>query len=130
MHSPLLQMDNRSIKNNICKSRKEKKITQQQMAERLGISRNSYRKIESGNTVLVNDHVMHIANLLDKSPDEIVLGYSASEDSGKLLEEMNMEYARKIDELNGTISFLRERVRLLEDLVRTKDEIISMLKKK
>ncbi|MBO8479350.1 MAG: helix-turn-helix domain-containing protein [Bacteroidetes bacterium] len=123
-------MDNRSIKNNICKSRKEKKITQQQMAERLGISRNSYRKIESGNTVLVNDHVMHIANLLDKSPDEIVLGYSASEDSGKLLEEMNMEYARKIDELNGTISFLRERVRLLEDLVRTKDEIISMLKKK
>lgn len=43
---------------------------------------------------------------------------------------MNMEYARKIDELNGTISFLRERVRLLEDLVRTKDEIISMLKKK
>lgn len=123
-------MDNRSIKNNICKSRKEKKITQQQMAERLGISRNSYRKIESGNTVLVNDHVMHIANLLDKSPDEIVLGYSASEDSGKLLEEMNMEYARKIDELNGTISFLRERVRLLEDLVMTKDEIISMLKKK
>lgn len=123
-------MDNRSIKNNICKSRKEKKITQQQMAERLGISRNSYRKIESGNTVLVNDHVMHIARLLDKSPDEIVLGYSASEDSGKLLEEMNMEYARKIDELNGTISFLRERIRLLEDLVRTKDEIISMLKKK
>ena len=123
-------MDNRSIKNNICKSRKEKKITQQQMAERLGISRNSYRKIESGNTVLVNDHVMHIASLLDKTPDEIVLGYSASEDSGKLLEEMNVEYARKIDELNGTISFLRERVRLLEDLVRTKDEIISMLKKK
>ena len=58
-------MDNKTVKENIYRIRKEKKITQQQMAERLGMSRNSYRRIESGDTVLVNDHIVQIADLLE-----------------------------------------------------------------
>ena len=121
-------MDNKTVKENIYRIRKEKKITQQQMAERLGMSRNSYRRIESGDTVLVNDHIVQIADLLEMSPDELLLGDSAS-DGRKILDEMRVGYAQEISDRNRTISSLEERIRLLEDLVRTKDEIISMLKK-
>lgn len=121
-------MDNKTVKENIYRIRKEKKITQQQMAERLGMSRNSYRRIESGDTVLVNDHIVQIANLLEMSPDELLLGDSAS-DGRKILDEMRVGYAQEISDRNRTISSLEERIRLLEDLVRTKDEIITMLKK-
>lgn len=121
-------MDNKTVKENIYRIRKEKKITQQQMAERLGMSRNSYRRIESGDTVLVNDHIVQIADLLEMSPDELLLGDSAS-DGRKILDEMRVGYAQEISDRNRTISSLEERIRLLEDLVRTKDEIIAMLKK-
>lgn len=121
-------MDNKTVKENIYRIRKEKKITQQQMAERLGMSRNSYRRIESGDTVLVNDHIVQIADLLEMSPDELLLGDSAS-DGRKILDEMRVGYAQEISDRNRTISSLEERIRLLEDLVRTKDEIITMLKK-
>lgn len=121
-------MDNKTVKENIYRIRKEKKITQQQMAERLGMSRNSYRRIESGDTVLVNDHIVQIADLLEMSPDELLLGESAS-DGRKILDEMRVGYAQEISDRNRTISSLEERIRLLEDLVRTKDEIITMLKK-
>lgn len=121
-------MDNKTVKENIYRIRKEKKITQQQMAERLGMSRNSYRRIESGDTVLVNDHIVQIADLLEMSPDELLLGDSAS-DGRKILNEMRVGYAQEISDRNRTISSLEERIRLLEDLVRTKDEIITMLKK-
>ena len=121
-------MDNKTVKENIYRIRKEKKITQQQMAERLDMSRNSYRRIESGDTVLVNDHIVQIADLLEMSPDELLLGDSAS-DGRKILDEMRVGYAQEISDRNRTISSLEERIRLLEDLVRTKDEIITMLKK-
>ena len=121
-------MDNKTVKENIYRIRKEKKITQQQMAERLGMSRNSYRRIESGDTVLVNDHIVQIADLLEMSPDELLLGDSAS-DGRKILDEMRVGYAQEISDRNRIISSLEERIRLLEDLVRTKDEIITMLKK-
>lgn len=121
-------MDNKTVKENIYRIRKEKKITQQQMAERLGMSRNSYRRIESGDTVLVNDHIVQIADLLEMSPDELLLGDSAS-NGRKILDEMRVGYAQEISDRNRTISSLEERIRLLEDLVRTKDEIITMLKK-
>ena len=121
-------MDNKTVKENIYRIRKEKKITQQQMAERLGMSRNSYRRIESGDTVLVNDHIVQIADLLEMSPDELLLGDSAS-DGRKILDEMRVGYAQEISDRNRTISSLEERIRLLEDLVRTTDEIITMLNK-
>lgn len=131
-------MDNNSVKENICHARKKNRITQTEMAERLGISRNSYRRIESGDTVLVNGHIRQIADLLHTTEEELILGFKPVEDSGKL-DEMRIKYADKIKDmesgyeteiraLKNTIASLEEHIRLLEDLVRTKDEIINMLK--
>lgn len=133
-------MDNNSVKKNITALRKSLGFTQQEMAEKLGISRNAYRRIESGETALVNDYLMDIAAILGKTPDELLLGYMPDENAGRILDELRVEYSRRgaekeseyraeIDVLNRTVLSLENRISLLEDLVKTKDEIIAMLKK-
>lgn len=129
------EMDNTSVKSNIARIRKARRITQTDMAEKLGISRNAYRGIESGETRLLNESLEEIARILDKTPEELILGYTPSEDEERIIEDLKEKYAihdqehrEQIDRLNKTISALESRIELLEDLVRTKEEIITMLK--
>ena len=55
------------IKERISYLRRGKKLSQEKMAQSLKISLNSYRKLETGPTRLVNRHVEQIASLLDVS---------------------------------------------------------------
>ena len=136
-----LEMDNSIVKQNIITRRKELKLTQAEMAERLGMSRNAYRSIERGETKLINGNIDRIAAILDNSAEELVLGYTPLQNEEKTLEEMKKdlysksrnrekEYDEQINMLKLQISSLESKVSLLEDLVRTKDEIIAMLKKR
>lgn len=136
-----LEMDNSIVKQNIITRRKELKLTQAEMAERLGMSRNAYRSIERGETKLINGNIDRIAAILDNSAEELVLGYTPLQNEEKTLEEMKKdlysksrnrekEYDEQINILKLQISSLESKVSLLEDLVRTKDEIIAMLKKR
>ncbi len=129
-------MDNSSVKKNITAARKSLGLTQQKMAEKMGISRNAYRRIESGETALLNDYLLRIASILDKTPAELVLGYVPHESEDKTLDEMRVKYLNEKEEkertsreMEQTIRSMENRIALLEDLVKTKDEIISMLKK-
>ena len=132
-------MDNGSVKKNITAIRKKLGLTQQEMADKMGISRNAYRRIESGETALVNDYLLRIASILDMTADELVLGYAPLENDGTLNElrekylregqEKERIYQEKISTLERTVQSQERRIALLEDLARTKDEIIAMLKK-
>ena len=133
-------MDNGIVKLNIINRRKELKLTQAEMAERLGISRNAYRSIERGETRLISENIDRIASILDNTAEELVLGYTPSPENSKILNDLKeefssitrskeMEYENKINILSLKISSLEAKITLLEDLVRTKDEIINMLKK-
>ena len=66
-------MDNTTIKDNIRRIRKTRKLTQEEMALRLGISITAYRDLEKGNTSILNSNVYKIADLLDTPAEEIVL---------------------------------------------------------
>lgn len=133
-------MDNISVKKNITAIRKQLGLTQQEMADRMGISRNAYRRIESGETALVNDYLLQIASILDKTADELVLGYTPPENYGRTLEDLREKYYQEgmekekksreaIASLQQTVMAQEKRIALLEDLVKTKEEIIVMLKK-
>lgn len=133
-------MDNISVKKNITAMRKGLGLTQQEMADRLGISRNAYRRIESGETALLNDYLLQIAAILDRTADELVLGYAPVEKDSRTLAELREKYLQdgieqerksqeRISALEQTVLLQEKRIALLEDLVRTKDEIIAMLKK-
>lgn len=123
-------MDNNSIKDNIRKVRKVRKVTQEEMAHRLGLSITAYRDLEKGSTSLLNSNVHRIASLLETSAEEIVLGYRPAQIEGVDTRTLQEEYSGKLDLLKKRISDLEKLVASHEETIRSKNEIISMLKKR
>ena len=123
-------MDNTTIKDNIRKIRKSRRLTQEEMALRLGISITAYRDLEKGNTSILNGNVYKIADLLDTPAEEIVLGYRPSQIEGTSLREVQQEYSGKIESLKRRILDLEKIVLSLEETIESKNEIISRLKKR
>ena len=122
-------MDNTSIKENIRKFRKERKMTQEEIADMLGISITAYRDLERGSTSIMNGHFLRMAELFDTSTEELVLGYRPAQLPGKKLEEMQAEYAVRIENLEKENEYLRKLVKSLEETIATKTQIIEMLQK-
>jgi transcriptional regulator with XRE-family HTH domain len=123
-------MDNNSIKKNIRHIRKSRKITQEEMAHKLGISLTAYRDLEKGNTAVMNGNVMKMADLLETSTEELILGYMPSQSEGFALEDIRQEYGVRITSLEKRIMDLEKLLSSQEENIRSKNEIISMLKKR
>ena len=123
-------MDNTSIKNNIRKIRKARKMTQEEVAIQLGISLTAYRDLEKGSTSILNTNLHKIASLLETPAEELVLGYRPSQIEAANLREVQQEYSAKIDTLERRILDLEKLVASNEETISSKNEIISMLKKR
>ena len=123
-------MDNNSIKKNIRQVRKSRKITQEEMAHKLGISLTAYRDLEKGNTSVMNGNVMKMADLLETSAEELILGYRPAQTEGFALEDIRQEYGVRITSLEKRIMDLEKLLSSQEENIRSKNEIISMLKKR
>lgn len=123
-------MDNSSIKKNIRRIRKARKLTQEEMAHRLGISLTAYRDLEKGSTSVVNGHIMKMAMLLNTSTEEIVLGYKPVQAEGATVEDVQEEYSIRITSYEKRINDLEKIIATLEETVRTKNDVILMLKKR
>lgn len=121
-------MDNSTIKDNIRRMRRACKLTQEEMAHKLDISLTAYRDLEKGSTNIVNANVMKIAQLLDTSTEELVLGYRPVQTPVKLLEDMRSEYGGRISAMQRRITDLEKLVESLQETINTKNEIITMLK--
>ncbi len=122
-------MDNNSIKDNIRRIRKSRKMTQEEMAHRLGISLTAYRDLERGNTSVVNGNIMRIAELFDTSTEEIVLGYRPAQIHNDVLEDVKEEYNTKVRNLERRVKDLEQLAESLKETIESKNEIILMLKK-
>ncbi len=122
-------MDNNSIKDNIRRIRKSRKLTQEDMAHKLGISLTAYRDLERGNTSVMNGNVMRNASLLDTSTEEIVLGYRPSQMAGEALEDVREEYSTRVTTLERRVADPEKLVESLKETIESKNEIITMLKK-
>ena len=122
-------MDNSTIKDNIRRIRKNRRLTQEEMALGLGISLTAYRDLEKGSTSMMNSNVAKIAMLLDTTTEELVLGYRPVQMPEKVLEEAREKYGSRIDTMEKRIEDLEKLVKSLEDTIDSKNEIIRMLKK-
>ena len=122
-------MDNASIKNNIFNIRKSRKLTQYEIAQSLNISVNAYRAIEKGKTAIVNPHVVKMADLLDLSTEELVLGYYPVQETDISIDDIKSEYGDKVSSLEERLDRMEKLVKSLEETIATKNEIINMLKK-
>jgi transcriptional regulator with XRE-family HTH domain len=120
-------MDNNSIKDNIRRIRKRSGMTQEDMAHELGISLTAYRDLERGATNIVNSNIARIAEITGTTTEE-VLGYTTVPDEDRI-QDVQVEYGAKIENLQIRINDLEKIVASLEDVIATKNEIISILKK-
>ena len=121
-------MDNASIKNNIFNVRKSRKLTQNEIAQSLNISVNAYRAIEKGKTAIVNPHVVRMADLLELSTEELVLGYYPVQETDISIDDIKAEYGNKVNSLEEQLDRMEKLVESLEETIATKNEIINMLK--
>ncbi len=100
-------MDNRSIKENIFRRRKAKGITQEEMADLIGVSVTSYRSIESGSTHLIHPSSEIIAKVLELSPEELFVGKAAF--AGTSLRDEPAPYGENSGESGGgRLGMMRE----------------------
>ena len=89
-------MDNNSIKDNIRRIRKTRKLTQEDVALRLGISLTAYRDLERGSTAIMNGNLSRLAEEFDTSTEELVLGYKPSQQASRTLEEVKGQYQSRV----------------------------------
>ena len=122
-------MDNSSIKSNIHKFRKKHKYTQEEIANMIGISVTAYRELERGGTSIVNPNIVRMAELLETTTEELVLGYCPAESVDNRMEEARAEYGNKVKNLEKRVESLEKLILSLEETIASKNEIISMLKK-
>ena len=123
-------MDNSSIKDNIRKIRKARKLTQEDMALQMGISLTAYRDFEKGSTSILNGNLHKIASLLNTPEEEIVLGYRPAQVEGANLQDVQAEYSEKIGLLERRIRDLEKLAAPQEEVISSKNEIITMLRKR
>ena len=106
--------NNCSIKQKIYEVRRSKGVSQEEMANRIGIALNSYRKLERGKTSLVNEKLWGIANALCVSVRELVLEDDPT--SGISLAEMERNKFQKIiDSLQEENALLKQHIVLLNE---------------
>lgn len=129
----------KQLRDNLYRIRREQNLSQQQMADKLGISRVAYVNIETGKTRIINDKVERFVERNGVSPSELVLGYKveddvhtlrqAQDDYGRRRQELVTSYEERIAALNREIEDLKQQVADLRDSIDTKNEIIRLLTK-
>ncbi len=110
--------NNCSIKKKIYDIRRAKGISQEEMANRMGIALNSYRKLERGRTSLVNEKLWGIANALGVAVRELVL----EEDivtGASLAETERNGFINLINQLREENSLLKQHIVLLNEKTET-----------
>lgn len=140
------EMDNDSIKVNIVRKRTEEGISQDEMARRLRISRNTYRSIEKGTAKVISERLNEIASSLNTSAEELVLGYKPVERNSEV-EDILMEfdsaknryekekasliadYENRINVLTNHIASLESTISNMREIIDSKNEIISLMKR-
>ena len=92
-------MDETTIKGNIERERERQGISQTEMAERLGLDRNTYRNLEKGHTRIFNSNLDKVSDILGVSMEKLVLGYEPQDESGLKLEDYELRYQKEKDSI-------------------------------
>ncbi|MCB0482782.1 MAG: helix-turn-helix transcriptional regulator [Flavobacteriales bacterium] len=103
-------------------------LSQQEVADGLGITQASYARIEQGKTKLSSDRMEQLAKIFDVRPEYFISG---SNDSPSITTDLSItnEYIKKIISLNGELrekleTSYQERIRHLENENQRLQEII------
>ena len=122
-------MINVIIGKNLKNLREDRRLTQESIALKADICLTSYRDLERGRTAIINRHIPKIVEILETSVEELLLGYKPEATDPHILEDITNEYGGQITVLERRVADLERLVMSHEETIRTKNEIIEMLKK-
>ncbi len=122
-------MTDTQISINVAKAREAMHLTQEEMANVLGISRQAYGNLERGKTTLLNKQLPRIAEVCGISLDKLCMGYDTNLNPEKLQEELKertqqLEYSErerekmqlKLEGLEQTLHSQQEHIDSLRNL--------------
>lgn len=133
-------MNDEMIKDTIRRIRKSLNLTQGEVAERAGISRLTYNCIEMGSLSLISDRLAQIAETLDTSVEQLLLGYipaemeicmkrqEIKETAEARINGVEEKYKSKVLSLKRTLAEKEEIIVTLGETFALKDELIEMSK--
>lgn len=115
-----------------------KHLTQENMAEKLGISVNGYSKIENGKTKLTLDRIQEISQILDigiielinTNNDRIVImaNDNKADNSSTIFSSYHGAHSDDFDKLSIAFTHQQELLRQKDAEIKTLKEIIELLK--
>jgi transcriptional regulator with XRE-family HTH domain len=127
-------MDFEQIRERIKRERRSLGYTQEYMATSLGISVNSYREIESGNTLLVNPRLPEIAKILEKPLESLIFDNASYSDYNQKIDMLEREFKEKFDSLETSYKIkMAEKegeINVLKANLETKESIIGVLRER
>lgn len=121
-------MDTKTFQENAVKLRRQRKLTQQEVADRLGISRIAYSKLERGETRLFNESAEKLARLFEVPEDELFFG------DGNALGERTLPYGSErtvlLEARERELALQAEVIRSQQETIEYQRQLIRMLQEK
>lgn len=111
---------------NLRQLRAQKHLTQEQMAEKIGMSKNGYGKIERGETQLKIEKLEQIANIFDVNIQELL---QTDKDVNVLLGDNYSNFQNNYYNKNQEIEKLQLLIEHQQELLAQKDKQIELLEK-
>ena len=101
-------------------------LTQEDVAEALGMDRTTYRNLEKGKARILNPHLESLAEVLQTSVLGLIMGnFSISDNQSPLLSDVQAGYQNKLEEKDSELQIIRENY---EAKIAILEEQVSMLK--
>ena len=113
-------MSKKKVEKNIAEVRNSMKLTQAEMAKKIGISRQAYINLEHGKTSVINKQITKMAERCGLPEEKILFGYSMEELSSNILHESEAHQEQlkaTIQEKSTTIEELKEKLDILTQLI-------------
>jgi len=135
----VFHMDSNDIRINLLRAREAAGLTQDALADKVGISRTTYRSIEKGETNLIYKKLGDICEAVGISVEEALLGYLPRRASNDELQEENIfqqqliaqreQHLKEVQSLHKKIDDLNDALQIKEDSLRTLRDINDRLSK-
>lgn len=125
-------MDEQAVKKNIRRIREKLGLSQQAMADSLGVSRTAYRNFENGDTRIFSTYVSRLASLSSMTEEEVVFGGRLDEDGNceEKLKNVINDYEARLNEKNLLIASKDELIRSQLHTIKLQEQMISMLSRR
>lgn len=120
-------MTDTQISINVAKAREAMHLTQEEMANVLGISRQAYGNLERGKTSLFNKQLPRIAEVCGISLDKLCMGYDTDINPQVLQEELK-EKTQQLEYSEREREKMQVKMEGMEQMLHSQQEHIDSLK--